>query len=186
MPYPKQSMPSKTKKGHNAQGLHPQPASQAAPSKKDGVSGNVDVLIPEVDSNGTVHYKRTEIVGPIPPPDLLKEYDRVFPGLGERIIKGWEVEGQHRREMEKNYYDLDQYHLKETHRESRLGTIFAFIITMTAIVGGMIAAINGAQWPGGIISTAGLAALVYAFRRGTSLRGKEDVKQNNNEHKESD
>lgn len=40
-------------------------------------------------------------VGPIPPPEILKNYDAVKAGFAERIIKMAEEESAHRREIEK-------------------------------------------------------------------------------------
>lgn len=38
--------------------------------------------------------------GPIPPPDVLKQYDSVMPGLAARIIAMAEQEATHRRTIE--------------------------------------------------------------------------------------
>lgn len=43
-----------------------------------------------------VNYK-----GPIPPPQVLKKYDEVIPGLSERIIDAWQIQSQHRQTVER-------------------------------------------------------------------------------------
>jgi uncharacterized membrane protein len=43
--------------------------------------------------------------GPLPSPEILHEYNKLFPGLAERIITMAESEIQHRQLLEKQYYD---------------------------------------------------------------------------------
>lgn len=38
--------------------------------------------------------------GPLPPPDMLREYAEIIPDGANRIIEGWEGEVKHRRRME--------------------------------------------------------------------------------------
>lgn len=38
--------------------------------------------------------------GPLPPPELLRQYEEILPGLPERIVSSWEAESQHRRSLE--------------------------------------------------------------------------------------
>lgn len=37
--------------------------------------------------------------GPIPPPEMLRDYDANLPGTGNRIVTNWETEAVHRRQM---------------------------------------------------------------------------------------
>jgi len=39
--------------------------------------------------------------GPLPPPDLLREYDKIAPGCAQRIIGMAEKEGDHRRTIQR-------------------------------------------------------------------------------------
>ncbi len=45
--------------------------------------------------------------GPLPPPEILKRFDKVVPCTAERIIKMAEEQSAHRRELEKRVIDSD-------------------------------------------------------------------------------
>lgn len=40
--------------------------------------------------------------GPIPPPDIIKDYENILPGSADRIISMAEKQADHRRDIEKN------------------------------------------------------------------------------------
>lgn len=108
----------------------------------------------------------TEITGPLPPPDVLAHYNQVEPGLALRIVQLAENEARHRHQCEQDALQTDIKIAHAQTRETRLGQIFAFVIAMTAIIGGMLTAINGAEWAGTFIGVGGLAGLVGAFIQG--------------------
>ena len=41
---------------------------------------------------------RHEFSGPLPPPDLLAQYDQVMPGLAQKIVSQFESETNHRHQ----------------------------------------------------------------------------------------
>lgn len=75
--------------------------------------------------------------GPIPSPAMLRQYDQALPGLSERLIKAWEEETRHRREMEK-----DEQNLRKTGLTAHIGITQvaqrnAFILALILILGGL-------------------------------------------------
>lgn len=46
------------------------------------------------------------ITGPLPSSVELDNYERILPGLADRIVKQFEAEGKHRREMDQRYLSL--------------------------------------------------------------------------------
>lgn len=38
--------------------------------------------------------------GPLPPPDVLREYEETMSGMSDRIVTRWETEQKHRHEMD--------------------------------------------------------------------------------------
>src|SRR3989338_3375865 len=48
-----------------------------------------------------------EFSGPLPPPEVLRQFDQVVPGAAERIIKMAEQQFAHRTELEKKVIDSD-------------------------------------------------------------------------------
>jgi uncharacterized membrane protein len=100
---------------------------------------------------------------PLPPPELLASYDKAQPGLIQKIIEMTEAESNHRRELEKQKLLTEISSLQRGDNLISRAQIFSFAIAITAIVGGCITAIAGAQTAGGIIGVAGLASIIAAF-----------------------
>lgn len=92
--------------------------------------------------------------GPLPPPETLAQYDQILPGAADRIIKMAEAQSAHRRELERAA-------VTGNIRSEGRGQLFAFILALATIVGGI-----------GLIAydkdTAGLVAIITAF---TALAG---------------
>lgn len=65
--------------------------------------------------------------GPLPPPELLRQYDQLSPGAADRIIAMAEGEAAHRREMERQQLESDIAHRQTLTRieGDRLSGIFA-------------------------------------------------------------
>lgn len=74
--------------------------------------------------------------GPIPPPQLLAEYNKVIPNAAERILTMAESQQNHRQYMEKSVIDADS-------RQSDRGLILGFVVVMVLGIGGIILIANG-------------------------------------------
>lgn len=68
--------------------------------------------------------------GPLPPPEILKQYDEISPGLADRIVSLTENQSRHRQELEKTV-------IRTRSRNETLGQIFAFILSL-GVMGGSI------------------------------------------------
>ena len=101
--------------------------------------------------------------GPIPSPEQLSAYDKVIPGLAERIVKHAEVEQEHRHNME-------QRAMRQPHREALLGQVFGLIIGVVGIVSAAWLISKGYPIAGSVFAGGMLVALVTAFIKG---RGKQ-------------
>ncbi len=104
--------------------------------------------------------------GPIPPPEALARYEQLTPGLADRIIKMAENEGNHRRTLEANGQKAQIEHLKRRDWEAKLGQLFGFLISITAITVGAYVVMQGHDTFGTVISLSGLAIIVTAFIHG--------------------
>lgn len=64
--------------------------------------------------------------GPLPPPEVLREYGEVVPGLSEKIVEMADREQHHRHRLERDDLELDR---REARRGQYLGaaTLFALI-----------------------------------------------------------
>ena len=98
--------------------------------------------------------------GPIPPAEQLKQYEEICEGAADRILAMAETQSLHRQSIESSV-------IKSNTRNSLLGIIFAFILGLSTIWGGVFLAYNGLPWPGALLGSAGLIGLVSVFIYGT-------------------
>ncbi|MHB8710486.1 MAG: DUF2335 domain-containing protein [Minisyncoccota bacterium] len=98
-------------------------------------------------ANGKVQMvARTSFSGPLPPPEILRGYESVLPGLADRIVKMAENQSVHRQRLESRVIWFDGV-------RSSLGLVFGLIIALAGIVAGTYLILNGND-------TAGLASLI--------------------------
>jgi uncharacterized membrane protein len=109
-----------------------------------------------------IHREVEAFLGPIPRPEILREYDRVLPGLAERIVTWTEHEAHHRRTVERSLVQL-----------SWGGLWVAFVLALGTILGGMLLAWYGRSVAGVIGVVGALAGLVIVFFAGR-VRGMPD------------
>jgi uncharacterized membrane protein len=96
--------------------------------------------------------------GPLPSPDMLRQYEELLPGCAERIVGAWESETVHRRALENRGGKI----------EGR-GQIMAFVLAVLFLAGSMFLAYWGHAIEGISVLIAEIAALAFAFmydRRG--------------------
>ena len=108
----------------------------------------------------------TSFKGPLPPPEVLEQFDRVVPGSAERIIAMAEQQSQHRRALEQKVISSDILN-------SRLGLIFGFVLGLVGVGGGIYAIVIGQAGVGSFISLGALATLAGVFVYGSKQRKSE-------------
>lgn len=94
--------------------------------------------------------------GPIPPPTMLKQFDQVVEGAAKQILDDAHAQSQHRREMER-------MQVEAAISQGRLGQIFAFVIALLVIGGGIYLVATGQSAEGLALLLPGLAALLGLF-----------------------
>ena len=92
--------------------------------------------------------------GPLPPPNILARYNDVLPDGANRIVAMAENQAQHRQNLESAVIGGNVANEKR-------GQIFAFILGMTAIIGGVFLIMEDKD-------VQGLASIITAF---TALAG---------------
>lgn len=100
--------------------------------------------------------------GPLPSPDALFGYNQALPGTADRIIALAEREASHRHAVERQLVNIHG-------RNSTFGIVLAFVLGLAAILGGVYAAVHGADIAGaGVVLTAigSLAGVFVVQRRG--------------------
>jgi LPXTG-motif cell wall-anchored protein len=105
-----------------------------------------------------VQIQRTEMthIGPLPPPDILSQYDTIVPGAAERILQMAEKEQQHRFDCEKKVE-------RSAIRVTFTGVIFAFlsVLIISSLV--FFALYKGFDNTAGWIAVGAIAAVASVF-----------------------
>jgi uncharacterized membrane protein len=101
--------------------------------------------------------------GLLPPPDILKMYDSVIPGLADRLVAQAEKQTSHRIALEKKLLVANIW-------KSFLGLVFGFLIGSLGIGGGLYLTFAGFNVIGIIFSSATLVSLVMSFIYGSQFR----------------
>ena len=126
---------------------------------KDTTASPVDVEEGTDDRAVSVSWEQSVAMsfsGPLPPPKHFAAYDSVVPGAADRILKMAEEQADHRRHLE-NEVVMSELKLK------RRGQVLAFVITMTALAGGIGAMMTGASLSGAAVCLLALASVVGLF-----------------------
>lgn len=97
--------------------------------------------------------------GPIPPPHILGDYDKVQAGFAERIISMAEKEQAHRHGIEHHALSSEISILKR-------GQFFALIVSLVILGGSMFLIYSGKEVAGSVLAGASLTGLAYIFITG--------------------
>jgi|GEM_PF-886035 len=108
--------------------------------------------------------------GPLPPPAILKAYDKVQPGLADRIVSLTEQQAQHRMQLEAFVIQGDV-------KRANLGLLIGALMGAACLTCGTFLVINGHDWAGaGVIGTSA-ATLVGTFVYGSNNRKDERIEK---------
>ena len=113
-----------------------------------------------------VASERSVFSGPLPPPDLLAEYERLVPGTAAKIVDMAQKQGEHRMLLEKSVIGGDG-------KRSTMGMVFAFILSLALIGCGTACILHGHDVAGAAIIGTSMASLIGTFIYGSSSRRKE-------------
>jgi len=97
--------------------------------------------------------------GPIPPPHILGDYDKVQVGFAERIIAMAEKEQGHRHGIE---YEA----LSSEISIQKRGQFFALIVSLVILGGSMFLIYSGKEISGSLLAGSSLIGLTYIFITG--------------------
>jgi len=103
-----------------------------------------------------VAVRRVEFSGPLPSPEVLREYDLIAPGAADRIIKMAESYAAHEQSMERA-----ALHAKV--REKRLGQLLGFVLAVAALSTSVMVARLGYPWVSGVLGGSTIVSLVAVF-----------------------
>jgi uncharacterized membrane protein len=101
--------------------------------------------------------------GPLPPPQLLAQYEAAIPGLGERIITLMEKQTDHRITLEKHVIGSDI-------SRSKWGLAAGFVVAMAGLGISYYLIATGNGVAGAILSGVDIVSLAGTFIYGTASR----------------
>lgn len=103
-----------------------------------------------------------------PGADELERMARIDPTLPDRVIKRFEQEQDHRMRIEHSLVETDAQLRTKTVHNQRFAIFFAFAICFLILLLAVVSAIGfGKEIFGGILGSAGLAGIVWAFVAGS-------------------
>jgi uncharacterized membrane protein len=113
-----------------------------------------------------IEQRSSAFAGPLPPPEHLKQYDEVLPGLADRIVQMAEKQASHRHTMESQVVTAEI-------KRAYLGMGSGFIVAMLGLtIGGLLVYLEKTV-VGSIFFGATLVSLVGVFVYGAHERRKE-------------
>ncbi len=142
-----------------------------------------EVMGPDIEGDATTEKQIKQIVlevarefsGPIPPPEIIKEYEAVLPGSADRIIKMAESEQEYR-------HNLRHQQVKFESRDSLFGIISGFLLCVGTILAAVffvykspssaaviMGSLLGMSGPGAVIVT-----IIKSTRAGNRSKEKDD------------
>lgn len=110
--------------------------------------------------------------GPLPPPEILRQYDEAHAGLADRIVSMAESEQSHR-------HSVESAALQGSIDAEKRGQNYALLLCVLVILASCGLIWNGNEVSGTILAGGTLAALAYVFitgRRGKGLSESADGK----------
>lgn len=112
-------------------------------------------------------YSAVQTLGPIPAPNVLREYAAIQPDLPERIVSQWEKQSSHRQGLEARVVRSNIWN-------ERLGTLSGTLIALAGIGAGTYLVSQGHDISGLVAFVATLAGIVRVFVIGTR-RSREEL-----------
>lgn len=138
------------------------PSRRDAPQAGDTNSAQQHALVQQMELES--------FSGPLPPPQVLQEYENILPGLADRIVRMTEIQSAHRQ-------DLERYITRSDSRRANAGLICAVLIAVMGLVGSYLLITGGYSFEGTGLGGATLVGLVVAFIYGTNSRKQERIQR---------
>ena len=113
-----------------------------------------------------IRAQRLQYQGPIPPPAMLDEYEKICPGSAQKIVEQFQKQSDHRIYLEKKVIDSD---IKKSFR----GQVFGFLVAIIGMGISLYAIMKGYSIEGSIFGGVTLVSLVSVFVIGKKAKDEE-------------
>lgn len=141
--------------------ITPPVAQEAAAKKQEGAQqpkGN------QVAMSATI--KAEQFSGPLPPPAILAQYDKIVPGSAATIIARSEKQSDHRM-------SLEAYVIPQQQDQSARGQHYGLIVALTGILASLVMVLCGHDAAGGFVGGTTLVGMVGIFVTGKLVQARE-------------
>lgn len=105
----------------------------------------------------------TQYSGPLPPPELLAQYQAVIPGLADRLIDRFEKQSDHRMELE-------TFTIRQDAFRANMGVICGLIVALVMIAASWDVMRHGQALAGSLLAGTTIVSLVGVFVYGSISR----------------
>lgn len=112
-----------------------------------------------------IALSRTFFSGPIPPPELLKQYNEIMQNGADRIVSMAENQSKHRMDLEKSV-------VTEELKQSKRGQIFGLTLVIFCIILAFILSITNHETVAGILAGSTVVSLATVFVFGKQAQKK--------------
>ena len=116
------------------------------------------VPVPRLDAVAVTAYS-----GPLPPPEVLARFERLYPGSAKLIIDDFLSESLQRREAERHF-------LRSTIFRHNLGAVSASLLGLIGVAGGLWLAYVGRSLSGlsSVLGTLATLLAIFLYQRRTT------------------
>lgn len=104
--------------------------------------------------------------GPLPPPEVLRQYDELIPGFSRTLLDNWRDQSEHRMGLEKAVVESNI-------RQARHGLYAGIVVSLAGLSASVALGWAGAEIAAGVVGGSTLASLAGAFLYGTRARTRE-------------
>ncbi len=116
-----------------------------------------------------------QFTGPLPHPTILAQYEALFPGTADRIIRMAELEGDHRRQQDalvvqsniegqSRQIDIATMQTRMSFRSDAIGQFLGGLVSLASLAGCVYLAVHGHEWVAGSMLALPLAGIIRALR----------------------
>lgn len=108
-------------------------------------------IIQKLEMSRSITYS-----GAVPPPEMLREFDKIIPNGADRFMKMAEGQSEHRKKMEEKVVAADL-------KNNFIGLVCAFLISLVGLISAAILAYKGNNIGAGAFAIPALGGLVNSF-----------------------
>lgn len=124
---------------------------------------------------GALQQTQTQVFqGPTPPPEVMERYEKLVPGIAERLFKLAEDESLHRRALEDQankaniaaqdkQLEIAKLQSKAAFDSDSKGQSAGVFVSISCIVGAVFLSMYGHDWVAGGLAAIPTAAVIQAF-----------------------